>query len=109
MGRNRNAVAFLGLGSMGSGMAHRLLDTGFTLTVHSRTAAKAAPLVAAGAQRAASAALAVDGARTGVLSLSDEKAGEQGLFGELAGGGAAGPGVLGPPRDSPRVSHAPPP
>ncbi len=106
MGRNTDAVAFLGLGSMGSGMAHRLLDTGFTLTVHNRTAAKAAPLMAAGAQRAASAALAVDGARTVVLSLSDETAIEQVLFGELAGRLRAGTVVVDTSTISPAYSRS---
>lgn len=36
-------LAFIGLGSMGGGMARRLLETGHTLTVFNRTARKAAP------------------------------------------------------------------
>ncbi len=36
-------VAFLGLGTMGSGMARRLLGAGFPLTVYNRSAGKAAP------------------------------------------------------------------
>lgn len=46
-------VAVLGLGIMGSGMAHNLLRAGFALTVYNRTPQKAQALVAAGAQLAA--------------------------------------------------------
>jgi 3-hydroxyisobutyrate dehydrogenase len=42
-------VALLGLGIMGSGMARRLLDAGFSLTVFNRSADKAKPLADAGA------------------------------------------------------------
>ncbi|MGH2721466.1 MAG: NAD(P)-binding domain-containing protein, partial [Actinomycetota bacterium] len=41
-------VAFCGLGQMGTPMARRLLDAGHDLTVWNRTAARTAPLVAAG-------------------------------------------------------------
>lgn len=43
-------VAFLGLGAMGLPMAEHVLAAGFPLTVWNRTAAKADPLVAAGAR-----------------------------------------------------------
>jgi len=42
-------IAFVGLGNMGRPMAANLLRAGHRLFVHSRTRAKAAPLVAAGA------------------------------------------------------------
>jgi 3-hydroxyisobutyrate dehydrogenase len=47
-------VGFIGLGIMGSGMAHNLLKAGFDLTVWNRTASKMDPLVEAGAQAARS-------------------------------------------------------
>ncbi|TAL03009.1 MAG: NAD(P)-dependent oxidoreductase [Verrucomicrobia bacterium] len=47
-------IAFLGLGLMGSGMAGRLLAAGFPLAVFNRNAAKARPLVEAGARLATS-------------------------------------------------------
>ncbi|MEW9547184.1 NAD(P)-dependent oxidoreductase [Nonomuraea sp. NPDC050783] len=75
-------LAFLGLGGMGSGMALRLLDCDFDVVVHNRTAAKAAPLVAAGARAAGSAAAAVAGRDVVVVSLADEAAEEQVVFGE---------------------------
>jgi 3-hydroxyisobutyrate dehydrogenase-like beta-hydroxyacid dehydrogenase len=78
-------LAFIGLGGMGAGMALCLRRAGFPLVVHNRTAAKAVPLAEAGARVAASAAEAAGGARIVVLSLSDEAAVEQVLFGELSG------------------------
>ena len=42
-------VAFIGLGNMGTAMAHRLLQAGHDLRVYNRTAAKAAGLERAGA------------------------------------------------------------
>ncbi len=42
-------IGFLGLGIMGTAMAHNLLKAGFPLVVYNRTAAKANDLVAAGA------------------------------------------------------------
>ncbi|GLW06766.1 3-hydroxyisobutyrate dehydrogenase [Microtetraspora sp. NBRC 13810] len=80
-----NELAFIGLGGMGAGMALCLRDAGFPLAVHNRTAAKAAPLAGAGARVAGSAAEAAGGARIVVLSLSDQAAVEQVLFGDLAG------------------------
>lgn len=47
-------IALLGLGIMGSGMAHNLLRAGYPLTVWNRTAEKAQPLVDASATLAAS-------------------------------------------------------
>ncbi len=43
-------IGFAGLGLMGSRMARHFLDKGFPLTVWNRTAARCAPLVAAGAK-----------------------------------------------------------
>ncbi|HEY8458032.1 MAG TPA: NAD(P)-dependent oxidoreductase [Actinopolymorphaceae bacterium] len=46
-------VGFIGLGIMGSGMASNLLRAGFDVVVYNRTASRAEPLVAAGAEAAA--------------------------------------------------------
>ncbi|WP_340682665.1 NAD(P)-dependent oxidoreductase [Amycolatopsis coloradensis] len=75
-------IAVIGLGNMGAAMAHRLLEGGFALTVCNRTAEKAAPLVAAGAVLAESIEAV---AETGLilLSLSDEAAVDEVLFGKL--------------------------
>ncbi|HET8682189.1 MAG TPA: NAD(P)-dependent oxidoreductase [Micromonosporaceae bacterium] len=67
-------VTVVGLGAMGSGMAHALLAAGFPVTVFNRTAAKAAPLAARGATLAPSVAAAADGAEVVLLSLADEAA-----------------------------------
>ncbi|MZD07783.1 NAD-binding protein [Streptomyces sp. SID5785] len=76
-------LAFIGLGNMGGGMARRLLDTGHTLTVHNRTASKAAPLADAGATLADAPERAAAGHRVVMLSLSDDKAVEEVLFGRV--------------------------
>jgi 3-hydroxyisobutyrate dehydrogenase-like beta-hydroxyacid dehydrogenase len=67
-------VTVIGLGRMGSGMATALLDAGFAVTVHNRTAERAEPLRAAGAAVAASAGAAVEGADVVLVSLADEAA-----------------------------------
>jgi len=43
-------VAFIGLGTMGRGMAGRLLDVGYSMHLYNRTAARADPLVQRGAK-----------------------------------------------------------
>jgi 3-hydroxyisobutyrate dehydrogenase-like beta-hydroxyacid dehydrogenase len=87
-------LAFIGLGGMGAGMAQRLQATGFPLVVHNRNAAKAVPLGEAGARIAASSAEAASSAGIVLLSLSDEAAVEQVLFGELSGRLRAGAVVV---------------
>lgn len=64
-------VGFIGLGIMGSPMAVHLAEGGFEVTGYNRTAAKTAPLVAAGGRAAASIADAVDGADVIALMLPD--------------------------------------
>jgi 3-hydroxyisobutyrate dehydrogenase len=76
-------LAFVGLGGMGSGMVFRLLNAGFPVTVYNRTAAKAEPLVSAGARWAATPEAAADDADVILLSLSDESAVDEVLFGRL--------------------------
>lgn len=67
-------VAFIGLGTMGSGMVRNLLRAGHTVRVHNRDATKAEPLVAEGASAASSIADAVDGAEFVMYCLSDDDA-----------------------------------
>ncbi|MFD4143377.1 NAD(P)-binding domain-containing protein [Streptomyces sp. NPDC058572] len=80
---DKRTLAFVGLGNMGGGMAHALLDAGHRLTVHNRTEAKARPLVDAGATAAAGPAEAARGHSVVVLSLSDEAAVDDVLFGQI--------------------------
>lgn len=67
-------IAFLGLGSMGSAMALRLVDAGHSLTVWNRTAARADALVARGARLAATPAEAVANADVVCTMLFDDAA-----------------------------------
>ena len=62
-------IAFLGLGRMGSAMAHHLLDAGHDLTVWNRTSGKADELVEAGAAEASTVGEAVGNAEVVVLML----------------------------------------
>jgi 2-hydroxy-3-oxopropionate reductase len=81
-------VGFVGLGLMGLPMARRVLEAGYPLTVHNRTAAKAAPLVAAGAAQAqspADVARASDVVVTIVTDSPDVEAVVGGEHGLLAG------------------------
>ncbi|MBY0362165.1 MAG: NAD(P)-dependent oxidoreductase [Phreatobacter sp.] len=75
------SVAFIGLGVMGAGMAANLAQKGFATTVFNRSAAKAAPLAAAGALVAASAREAVGGAAVVFLCLPATGDVEAVLFG----------------------------
>ncbi|MFD9226039.1 NAD(P)-binding domain-containing protein [Streptomyces sp. NPDC060064] len=79
----RAPLAFIGLGNMGRGMAHALIDAGHRLTVHNRTAAKTRPLVDAGATAAGSPADAAAGHSVVLLSLSDEAAVDDVLFDKI--------------------------
>jgi 3-hydroxyisobutyrate dehydrogenase-like beta-hydroxyacid dehydrogenase len=82
MGTGRLSV--VGLGVMGSALARRLLAAGFDPCVHDRTRAKADALARDGARAASSPVSAVADADVVVLSLSDETAVDQVLFGRLA-------------------------
>jgi 3-hydroxyisobutyrate dehydrogenase-like beta-hydroxyacid dehydrogenase len=77
-------LAFIGLGGMGSAMALRLIDRGFAVSVYNRTAAKTAPLAEAGARVMASPARAAAGRPVVLVSLSDETAVEEIVFGQLS-------------------------
>jgi 3-hydroxyisobutyrate dehydrogenase len=78
-------VAVLGLGIMGGGIAHNLLKARLPLTVYNRTAARAEPLVAAGAVWASTPAEAARNADV-VLSVVADDAASQAVW--LGEGGA---------------------
>jgi 3-hydroxyisobutyrate dehydrogenase-like beta-hydroxyacid dehydrogenase len=65
-------IAFIGLGNMGTGIAHRLLAAGHSLRVWNRTPEKAASLVQAGAVACASPTEAVEGVTVVISSLMDD-------------------------------------
>ncbi len=67
-------VTVLGLGIMGSGIAHNILKAGYPLTVYNRTKEKAAPLIDAGAQWADSPALAAQHADVVISMVGDDVA-----------------------------------
>ena len=89
-------IGFIGLGVMGQGMALCLRRAGYTVHVYARRDDAARPLVAAGAQRAASATDVGRACRLVFLCLSDDAAVEQVLFGQqgLAAGLASGSCVV---------------
>lgn len=81
-------IALLGLGTMGAGMASRLLASGFPLVVYNRNAAKAAALASAGAVVAATPRAAAVGADFVFGMLADDAASRTvwlGADGALAG------------------------
>jgi 3-hydroxyisobutyrate dehydrogenase len=85
-------VALLGLGTMGGGMARRLLGAGFPLAVYNRTSDKAAALAAESAKVAATPREAAEQAEIIVSMLADDVAsrgvwlGEQGALAGAARG-----------------------
>jgi 3-hydroxyisobutyrate dehydrogenase len=70
----KQSVAFLGLGTMGSGMARRLMAAGFPLAVYNRDAAKTDPFGAEGARVAASPKESAAGADIIVSMVADDAA-----------------------------------
>ena len=91
---DNTAVGWIGLGKMGVPMAGHLLDAGFALTVHNRSAGPEAGLRDAGAEIEASPAELAAKAAVIVSMISDDAAladvtdGENGIF------TAAAPGTL---------------
>ncbi len=76
-------LGFLGLGSMGSGMAHRLVDSGFAVRVWNRSPGAIAELVGFGAEAAESAAEAL-AAEVSFSMLANDAAAETVLTAEAA-------------------------
>src|SRR5437667_7255433 len=78
----KTPVAILGLGIMGSGMAKRLLSTGFPLAVYSRSREKATPIAASGAFVANSPREAAERADIVISMVSDDSASRAVWMGE---------------------------
>jgi 3-hydroxyisobutyrate dehydrogenase-like beta-hydroxyacid dehydrogenase len=74
-------ISYLGLGTMGSGMASNLLKAGYKLTVWNRSAEKCEPFARKGARVADTPADAVRGTDLLMYSLSNEEAVEEVVFG----------------------------
>jgi 3-hydroxyisobutyrate dehydrogenase len=67
-------VAILGLGTMGSGMARRLLGAGFPVTLYNRTRSRTEALAGEGASVAATPREAAAGAEVVIAMLADDAA-----------------------------------
>jgi 3-hydroxyisobutyrate dehydrogenase len=87
-------IAMLGLGTMGSGMAANLLKAGFSVTVYNRTAAKAQPLIDAGARFASTPAEAAKGASVIISMLADDTASREVWLGKDGALNAAKKGAI---------------
>ena len=75
-------TAFIGMGTMGVGMAMNILKAGHEVTVHNRTREKEASLAAEGAGRAASPKEAASGAEIIVICVSDTPDVEEIILGD---------------------------
>lgn len=87
-------IGFLGLGAMGTAMAHRLIAAGHELAVWNRTERRTEPLLREGAIAAATPAEAELGADAVVTMLFDDAAHEEVLFGPNGLMDALDPGAL---------------
>jgi 3-hydroxyisobutyrate dehydrogenase-like beta-hydroxyacid dehydrogenase len=76
-----NKISYLGLGTMGAGMASNLLKAGYKLTVWNRSAEKCKPFARKGARLAESPADAVRDADLVIYMLSNDQAVEEVVFG----------------------------
>jgi 3-hydroxyisobutyrate dehydrogenase-like beta-hydroxyacid dehydrogenase len=74
-------ISYLGLGTMGSGMASNLLKAGYKLTVWNRNVGKCEPFAKKGARVAVTPADAVRDAELVMYSLSNDQAVEEVVFG----------------------------
>ena len=74
-------VSYLGLGTMGGGMASNLLKAGYKLTVWNRSAEKCKPFARKGARLAESPADAIRDADLVIYMLSNDQAVEEVVFG----------------------------
>lgn len=74
MTSSMNSIAFLGVGTMGAGMAGRLLEAGFTVAVWNRHRDRTDALVARGARAADSPKAAASGADLVISMVADDAA-----------------------------------
>jgi 3-hydroxyisobutyrate dehydrogenase len=90
----RETIALLGTGTMGTGMGRNLLAAGFPVRAWNRTFARAAPLAEAGATVLESPAAAATGASVVLTSLSDGAAVEAAMNGPDGALPALGEGFM---------------
>lgn len=100
-------IGFIGLGYMGSRMAGRLLDAGYTLTIHNRDMAKTQPLAERGARTAPSPREVAATSDVTFLSVPDDAAVESVVFGAdgVLAGVSAGATVIDLSSVSPETSR----
>jgi 3-hydroxyisobutyrate dehydrogenase len=87
-------IAVLGLGTMGSAMARRLLGGGFAVTVYNRTASRADALRETGAKVAQTPREAAMGADVVIAMLADDAASRSAWLGENGAMAGAHPGAV---------------
>ncbi len=87
-------VAFIGLGSMGCGMASNIAKANFNLSVWNRTASKMEPLVELGARAATSLVDVATGADVVITSLMDDESILESLEGDSGFISAMKPGAI---------------
>jgi 3-hydroxyisobutyrate dehydrogenase len=87
-------VALLGLGVMGTGMAHNLLKAGFSLTVYNRTRAKAQGLAEKGAHVADTPKEAARDAQVVISMVGDDSASQAMWLGENGALAGAATGAI---------------
>jgi 3-hydroxyisobutyrate dehydrogenase-like beta-hydroxyacid dehydrogenase len=82
------SIGFIGMGHMGSHMAHRLLDAGYQLTVYDRTKERAQEVAQQGAQVAQTPKDLAANCQVVMACVTDDEAQEEVMFGP--GGALAG-------------------
>jgi len=89
----KESIAFLGLGLMGTGMAGRVLEAGYKLSVFNRSAGRAGELEKKGARVAQSPRAAAEGADIIIAMLADDSASRAIWTGENGALARAKPGA----------------
>jgi 3-hydroxyisobutyrate dehydrogenase len=79
---SKEKIGFIGLGVMGAGMASRLTESGYDVTVYNRTRSKAEEVAELGAAVADSPADAARDAEVVMMSLADQNVVEKIVFGD---------------------------
>ena len=74
---NTKTVAVIGLGAMGSRLAHNLLNAGYSVVVHNRTIEKAQPLLDRGATFATSPRAAAEQSDVAIVMVTDNEISRQ--------------------------------
>jgi len=90
----QRTIGFIGLGTMGFGMASNLLGAGYTVIAYNRTRSRGEPLKAKGATLVDSPQAAAKDAHIVITMLSDDPAVEEVLLGDRGAMAAAARGTL---------------